>query len=149
MNGPATRVRLLPLTIPPPVGRAWETVLVRGSLPVSEALEAEAHRGGVKTPVYQGGQLVGYVEKYSDTLLLKLLMAWMPDKYADEQNQKIDVSGSMVVEYVNDWRRPQTIERRQYLQASLEQARSESKPEATAWASTVASIAAAGHHLLS
>ena len=79
----------------------------------NEALEAEAHRRGVlgvKTPVYQGGQLVGYVKKYSDTLLLKLLAARMPDKYADRRNQKIDVSGGMVVEYVNDWRRPQTIE---------------------------------------
>ena len=79
----------------------------------NEALEAEAHRRGVigvKQPVYQGGQMVGYIRKYSDTLLLKLLAARMPDKYADRQKQKIDVSGGMVVEYVNDWRRPQTIE---------------------------------------
>ena len=79
----------------------------------NEALEAEAHRRGVigvKQPVYQGGQMVGYIKKYSDTLLLKLLAARMPDKYADRRNQKIDVSGGMVVEYVNDWRRPQTIE---------------------------------------
>ena len=79
----------------------------------NEALEAEAHRRGVigvKQPVYQGGQMVGYIKRYSDTLLLKLLAARMPDKYADWRNQKIDVSGGMVVEYVNDWRRPQTIE---------------------------------------
>ena len=35
---------------------------------------------GVKTPVYQGGQMVGYIKKYSDTLLLKLLATRMPDK---------------------------------------------------------------------
>ena len=35
----------------------------------NEALEAEAHRRGVigvKQPVYQGGQMVGYIKKYSD-----------------------------------------------------------------------------------
>lgn len=52
-----------------------------------ESLESEAvrrAREGVAEPVFQGGQQVGTVRKYSDTLLIFLLKANRPDKYRDE-----------------------------------------------------------------
>lgn len=48
--------------------------------------EGEAARRaveGVEDPVYQGGQLVGTVTKYSDSLLMFLLKGAFPDKYKD------------------------------------------------------------------
>ncbi len=43
---------------------------------------------GVKKPVYQGGQLVGYVRDYSDTLLIFLAKAVMPEKYRERIDQQ-------------------------------------------------------------
>jgi len=50
-------------------------------------LEGEAWRRsfkGVKKPIYQQGQLVGYVQEYSDTLMSLLLKAHKKDKYSDK-----------------------------------------------------------------
>lgn len=52
----------------------------------TDVLEAEAVRRavtGVKKPVYQGGERVGYVQEYSDTLLIFLLKGAKPDKYRE------------------------------------------------------------------
>lgn len=49
-------------------------------------LEDEAIRRaseGVQKPVYQGGKRVGYVQEYSDTLLIFLMKGAMPDKYRE------------------------------------------------------------------
>ena len=49
-------------------------------------LEDEAKRRayeGVKKPVYQGGKRVGYVQEYSDTLLIFLLKGTNKAKYGD------------------------------------------------------------------
>jgi len=49
-------------------------------------LEAEALRraiDGVDQPVFHGGDQVGSVRKYSDTLLIFLLKARAPDRYRD------------------------------------------------------------------
>ena len=51
-----------------------------------EALEDEALRRaikGVSEPVYQGGELVGHKQRYSDTLAIFLLKAKKPNKYRD------------------------------------------------------------------
>lgn len=51
-----------------------------------ERLEAEAIRRGehgVRKPVYQGKELVGYVQEYSDTLLIFVLKSLAPEKYRD------------------------------------------------------------------
>ncbi len=51
-----------------------------------DALEGEAHRRavvGVLKPVYQGGQRVGAIREYSDTLLIILLKAGRPEKFRD------------------------------------------------------------------
>ena len=50
----------------------------------NDALEAEARRraiDGWKEPIYQGGELVGYKQKYSDTMLAMLLNGNLPEKY--------------------------------------------------------------------
>jgi hypothetical protein len=52
----------------------------------ADALEIEAIRRawhGTKKPVYQGGALVGYVQEFSDTLLIFALKAVRPDKYRE------------------------------------------------------------------
>lgn len=62
----------------------------------TERLELEARRRaleGTDKPVYQGGQLVGYIREYSDTLLIFTLKALKPDKYRD--NAKVEHSGGI------------------------------------------------------
>jgi hypothetical protein len=57
-----------------------------------QSLEDEAYRRaviGVEEPVFQGGRLVGTVQKYSDGLLTFLLKAHNPNKYSE----KLQVSG--------------------------------------------------------
>jgi hypothetical protein len=52
----------------------------------ADLLEAEARRRaefGWEEPVYQGGQQVGVVRKYSDALMITLLKAMKPDVYKD------------------------------------------------------------------
>ena len=68
----------------PEFAAAWEEALEIAT----EALELEARRRaerGVLDPVYQGGVKVGTVRKYSDTLLIFLLKAHKPEKYADRR----------------------------------------------------------------
>src|SRR5262245_20757525 len=53
---------------------------------MADKLEGEAVRRafkGVKTPVYQGGLLAGYMTQYSDALLTLLLKAMRPEKYRE------------------------------------------------------------------
>ena len=60
-----------------------------------EALESEARRravAGVRKPVYYQGDVVGMVREYSDTLLIFLMKAAMPEKYRD--NVKTEDTGS-------------------------------------------------------
>lgn len=47
---------------------------------------------GVLEPVFQGGQLVGSVRKFSDVLLIFSLKGAMPDKYADRQKVEHEVT---------------------------------------------------------
>jgi len=52
----------------------------------ADLLEEEAVRrahDGVKKPVFQGGKRVGYVQEYSDTLLIFLLKGTKPKKFGD------------------------------------------------------------------
>lgn len=62
--------------------KRWDSALESGT----DLLEDEAKRRaveGVKRPVYQGGECVGYVQEYSDTLLIFLLKGRRPEKYRD------------------------------------------------------------------
>lgn len=59
-----------------------------------DVLVAEAWRRaveGVQKPVYQGGQLVGLVQEYSDGVLLAMLKAFKPKKF--NPPAKSEVSG--------------------------------------------------------
>lgn len=63
-----------------------------------EALEAEARRRavtGLLRPVFYQGRKTGQVREYSDTLLIFLMKAAMPEKYRD--NVKIEHSGELAV----------------------------------------------------
>ena len=60
----------------------WETALDLGC----DALEDEATRrahDGVEEPVYYQGEVVGQVQRYSDTLLMFLLKGRRPEKFKD------------------------------------------------------------------
>ena len=55
-------------------------------------LEDEALRRavqGVDRPVFQGGKLVGHVREFSDTLLLALLRAHLPEKYTERSKTEL------------------------------------------------------------
>lgn len=72
----------------PEFAEAWQAAKRLGA----EALEDEAVRrayDGVKKPVFQGKELVGHVQVYSDTLLMFLLNGAMPEKY----RRGLEVSG--------------------------------------------------------
>jgi hypothetical protein len=63
---------------------------------LTDALEAEAMRRafrGVQRPVYQQGQLVGYVTEYSDAILMMLLKANRPEKF----RERVDLQVNSVV----------------------------------------------------
>ena len=62
----------------PDFAEKWEHALETAA----DHLEAEAIRRGVdgwEEPVYQGGQMVGTIRKYSDNLLIRLLSAKRPE----------------------------------------------------------------------
>lgn len=72
--------------------REWDEAL---AVSVDKA-EAELFRRaveGVSKPVYQGGQLVGEIQEYADTLLIFLLKSHRPERYRERsENFNIDVS---------------------------------------------------------
>lgn len=80
---------------------AWDEAL---QVAIS-TLEDEAWRrarDGVTEPVYQGGKLVGTVQKYSDTLLIFLLKAHNPERYRDRydvtsKGEKIATTPQIVI----------------------------------------------------
>lgn len=60
----------------------------------ADNLEAEAVRRGVKgvtKPVFQGGRRVGYVQEYSDTLLLALLKGRRRSVFGDKQDVTLTI----------------------------------------------------------
>ena len=61
---------------------AWDEALDRGA----DALEDEAVRrafDGVDRPVFQGGEEVGTIREYSDSMLMFLLRGRRPERYKD------------------------------------------------------------------
>lgn len=58
----------------------------------ADLLEDEAVRRakeGTDKPVFQGGQLVGHVREYSDTLMIFLLKGAKPKKYVERLQQEV------------------------------------------------------------
>ena len=82
------------------IGKHYKMVKVAmklGSMLKLKMAEDELQRRsieGVEEPVYQGGELVGYKRKYSDTLLLGLLKSEDPDKYSDKQ--QVQLTGAVL-----------------------------------------------------
>ena len=74
--------------------QAWQDALEDAA----DVMEREAFRRaveGVDEPVYQGGEKVGVIRKYSDTLLTLMLKANRPAKYrerVDAVNLNVDLS---------------------------------------------------------
>jgi len=59
---------------------------------IADQLEGEAIRRafrGVKTPVYQGGLLAGYITQYSDQLLTLMLKALRPEKFRERAEVQV------------------------------------------------------------
>ena len=77
----------------------WETALDLGC----DALEDEATRrahDGVEEPVYYQGEVVGQVQKYSDTLLMFLLKGRRPEKFKD-RTELTGKDGAPIVPVLN------------------------------------------------
>ena len=72
----------------------WETAADIGA----KRLEDEARRRAVEgwqEPVWYQGDQVGTVRKYSDTLLICLLKAHHPEKYADRQKSETTLDATV------------------------------------------------------
>jgi hypothetical protein len=71
---------------------AWDDAVEVGT----QRLEDEAIRRateGWEEPVYQRGELVGHVRRYSDALLMFLLRGRRPEVYG-ERRQRVEVTGA-------------------------------------------------------
>jgi len=76
------------LNDPSPEGDEYRAAFELAKQYACEYLELEAFRRatqGVDEPIYQGGEQVGIRRRYSDTLLIFLMKAAMPEKYADRR----------------------------------------------------------------
>ena len=60
----------------------WDEALKEGEGLLEDEAKRRAYEG-VKKPVYQGGARVGYVQEYSDTLLIFLLKGTNKAKFGD------------------------------------------------------------------
>ncbi|GMW01479.1 MAG: hypothetical protein AMXMBFR84_26160 [Candidatus Hydrogenedentota bacterium] len=78
----------------PAFAKAWDEAYAIST----ELLEEEAYRRavyGVKKPVWQGGELMGHIQEYSDTLMVIMLKSRKPEKYRER------VSNQYAVENMN------------------------------------------------
>lgn len=69
----------------------------------ADVMEREAFRRaveGVDEPVFQQGQEIGTIRKYSDTLLIFLLKGARPNKYRERQD--VTQSGAVTIKVVYD-----------------------------------------------
>lgn len=73
---------------------AWDRAL-EDAVEVLEQVAWKRAVRGTKKPVYQGGQHVGDIQEYSDTLLIFLLKGAAPKKYRD--HQQIEHTGALPI----------------------------------------------------
>ena len=71
---------------------AWEESLAIGISALEDEAKRRAYRGW-EEPVWHKGEQCGTVRKFSDTLLIVLLKAHMPEKY--RENLKMDLFGNI------------------------------------------------------
>lgn len=70
---------------------AFATAAAAAKEMAADRLEKEMVRravDGVSKPVYQGGELVGAITEYSDTLLIFALKAMRPEKYRERHDYR-------------------------------------------------------------
>lgn len=89
----------------PEFEKAWDAALEESL----DLCEGELHRRafiGTDKPVYQGGELVGKIREYSDTLAIFLMKAHRPEKYRETTRTEITGKNgkAIEIEYLNDWR---------------------------------------------
>lgn len=73
----------------------WEEAADEGI----DKLEQEAFRRGVlgtARPVFQGKELVGHVQEYSDTLLVLMLKGRRPERYNTDRHEHVGKGGGPV-----------------------------------------------------
>lgn len=82
---------------------AYQTVFAEAREDAADHLEQEAIRrahDGVRKPVYQGGKRVGWIQEYSDVLLIFLLKGLRPEKYRERfEHTGAGKGGAMLVSY--------------------------------------------------
>ncbi|HHN74656.1 MAG TPA: hypothetical protein ENK10_05440 [Acidobacteria bacterium] len=66
---------------------------LRADLIEGEAIRRAVH--GWDEPVYHRGELVGYVRRYSDSLLDRLLRGYLPERYRDRASVEQHVTGDL------------------------------------------------------
>jgi hypothetical protein len=66
----------------------WDEA-IEDAVDTLEAAAVKRARDGVEEPVYQGGEMVGTVTKYSDTLLIFLMKAHRPKMYRETVKSEI------------------------------------------------------------
>jgi hypothetical protein len=80
---------------------AWDEALDEAT----DVLEAEARRRalkGVPEPVYQKGEKVGTITRYSDTLLIFLLKGMRPEKYRERLDHNLHGPGNGPIRHINE-----------------------------------------------
>lgn len=83
----------------PDFAAKWDTALQLGMDSLIDEAVRRA-RDGTTKPVYQGGKLVGYVQEYSDTLMIFLLKAHDPARFRDN----VDItSGGKPLKLIVSW----------------------------------------------
>lgn len=67
---------------------AWDEAEALGAKALEDEARRRAYEGTLK-PVFYQGMECGEVREYSDTLLIVLLKAHFPDKYADRRKEEV------------------------------------------------------------
>ncbi|WP_053006863.1 hypothetical protein [Chromobacterium subtsugae] len=71
---------------------AWQEAIALGTAALEDEATRRAMEGTLK-PVFYKGTKVGTIREYSDTLLIFLLKARAPEKYAERSKQEVSGSG--------------------------------------------------------
>ncbi|MGI9491390.1 MAG: hypothetical protein ACR2QF_03085 [Geminicoccaceae bacterium] len=104
----------------------WDAALAMGDKVKLARLEQEADRRGIEgyeKPIYQGGELVGSEQRYSDTLMIVRMKALAPEKYKDRVDTT--VTAEINVNVTADYR--DAIKEADALRGQLEHKRANGK----------------------
>jgi hypothetical protein len=83
--------------------RKWDEALFMGVGTLEDEAVRRA-RDGVEEPIYQKGVYVGTVRRYSDTLLMFLLRAHMPERYNPAEKRELTGKNGGAIDIVMSWR---------------------------------------------